>query len=139
MRDSRACRGNAVTLHEPFRKDLARLEPTSRAVGAEDRNAGVAQTVADAGGDRRLRPEHRKVDRSSRQRFASVLPSVAAISQFSPRDAVPALPGAANIASHDGDSASRHESASSRAPLPTTRTRIVYSHSTVAGGFVVMS
>ena len=38
--------------------------------------------------------------------------------------AVPALPGAAKIASHDGDCASRHESASSRAPLPTTRMRI---------------
>ena len=58
--------------------------------------------------------------RSPRQRCVRPLPSVAEISQFSPRDAVPAFPGAAKTASQDGDSASLHESASSRAPLPTT-------------------
>src|SRR5579883_1602120 len=60
---------------------------------------------------------------SVRHRCAMALPSVAFSSQFSPRDAVPALPGAAKTASQDGDRAIRHESASSRAPLPTTRTR----------------
>ena len=60
---------------------------------------------------------------SASTRSANVLPSVAAISQFSPREAVPALPGAAKIAPQDGDCARRQESASSRAPLPTTRMR----------------
>jgi hypothetical protein len=60
---------------------------------------------------------------SSIARASNDLPSVAEIGQFVPRDAVPALPGAAKSASHDADRASRHESASSRAPFPTTRIR----------------
>ncbi len=58
--------------------------------------------------------------RSARARVASAFPSVATISQFSPRVAVPAFPGAAKTVSIDGERASAHESASSRPPPPTT-------------------
>ena len=40
---------------------------------------------------------------SRRARSANPLPSVAEISQFAPREAVPAFPGAAKIASQEGD------------------------------------
>src|SRR5271166_345814 len=58
---------------------------------------------------------------AARARATSAFPSVAEIGQFSPRVAVPAFPGAAKISLQDGACASRHERASSRAPLPITR------------------
>ena len=109
--------------------------------GPKTVNAGLAQPVADAGGDRRLRTEHDEIDASRRARVAlSPLPSVAAISQFSPRDAVPALPGAAKIAL----ARRRLREPPRKRVLARTVTddedaHACYSHSTVAGGFVVMS
>jgi len=58
---------NAVALHETLGEDFAGFEPAAVAIGAEDRNPGVSALVADAGGDRGLRPEHHQID----LRFAS--------------------------------------------------------------------
>ena len=53
---------NSVTFHESLRKDLARFEPAARTIRTEDRNAGIAKTIADAGRNCRFRPENREVN-----------------------------------------------------------------------------
>ena len=94
MHDRAPCRRHAVTLHEALGEDFARFEPPARTIRAEHRNARIAQAVADAGRNRRLGPDHGQIDRA-RLGTARRSPcrTLKRISQFSPRDAVPAFPG----------------------------------------------
>ena len=74
MHDGRARGRNAVPFHEAFGEDLARLEPSAGTVRAEDREAGLAQAIADARGDRDFRADHdqdRCLRRSQRRRASS--------------------------------------------------------------------
>ena len=51
-----------MALHKPFGENLARFEPAAGAIRAEDGDAGLAQPIADAGSDRRLGTQNRKLD-----------------------------------------------------------------------------
>ena len=62
MDDDCLCRRNAVTFHEAFGEDLARLQTSGGTVGAEDGNPGLPKPIANACGDGRLRTEDDQVD-----------------------------------------------------------------------------
>src|SRR5206468_6890159 len=49
--------GNVGPVHEPFREGLARLDPSRPTVGSEHGKAGVAERIADARVDSRLRAQ----------------------------------------------------------------------------------
>ncbi len=51
-----------MTLHELLGEHFARLEPAGCPARTEGRDARIAQTVADAGRDRRFGAEHDEID-----------------------------------------------------------------------------
>ena len=143
VHDARARSRDTVALHEALREDLARLEPARERSGPNVAMPSSRKRSATPGSDRRLRPEHGQFDARVRARRAIARPSVAARSdQFSPRVAVPAFPG------HGEDGLARRRLrqpprqrvlARSAADDENAHRGAGYSHSTVAGGFDVMS
>lgn len=73
MNDRRFCGRNLVAFHETLGKNLARFESAARAIGAECRDAGRSQAIADARGNGGLGSENSQIDafaqRSFRQRL----------------------------------------------------------------------
>ena len=90
--------GTPASTMSSFRKCLRRLEHRAGARRAEDRQAGAAKRVDDAGGERRLGSDQRPVDALlPRERHASRSMSVAPIGTHVANSAMPGLPGAAKI------------------------------------------
>ena len=142
MHDLEASRRDAVPVHEALREDLARLEPATGAVRAEHGEPRIAQPVADPRGNRGFGADDDEID----------LVGLRAVDEF-------ARVGHADVGQvfaprHGARVAGRMIERRARRRLPQApRQRIFartapnhqdahpggYSHSTVAGGFEVIS
>src|SRR5688572_10630623 len=100
------------------------LEPSSRAAAALGPNAAIpalrsaSATPATRGASGPMTTSEASIDLA---RSVTAAPSQGSMAMHSAQRAIPGLPGAATSRSHDGDCFSRHASASSRPPEPSSR------------------
>ena len=111
----------AVPRHERLGEILGAFELRGGARRTEDRQPRRAERVDDAGGQRRLRSDHRQRDLVARDEVDQFGDRRAATLTSAGSRAVPALPGATNTFATRGLCAIFHASACSLPPPPTTR------------------